>query len=110
MIDDISLHFGPPETFEDISSRVAAALEKDTGLDGARRKLASRLCPSFLMHACLQFIGADAMTRLRAGTKTYQMALFKKNDTYAGEPVESVEAFDELAQQPLALADFYWCS
>jgi len=46
---------------------------------------------------------------LRAGTKTYQMALFKKNGTDVGEHVESVEASDEQAQQPLALADFFWC-
>jgi len=79
MIRDISLVFGEPVSFKDISSRVAKALEKDTGVEGSRRKLVSRLCPSFMLSACLQFIGTDAMTRLNAKTKFYIMALFKKS-------------------------------
>eukprot|EP00747_Dinoflagellata_sp_TGD_P188672 gnl/TRDRNA2_/TRDRNA2_48008_c1_seq1.p1 gnl/TRDRNA2_/TRDRNA2_48008_c1~~gnl/TRDRNA2_/TRDRNA2_48008_c1_seq1.p1 ORF type:complete len:216 (-),score=24.84 gnl/TRDRNA2_/TRDRNA2_48008_c1_seq1:37-684(-) len=79
MIQDISHKFGPPAQLIDVSQRVAQALAEDLRPEGSRRKLASSLCPSFLMFACLQFIGETAMVNLQNKTKVYTMALFYKS-------------------------------
>lgn len=70
--------FGPPFKVEDISMRVASALQQDLAPDGPRQKLAKALCPSFLFSACLKFIGASALETLGAGSKLYMMFAHRK--------------------------------